>query len=83
MAGAQRPFAEAARAVASSEVRVGFRHILPNVIPTIVVRVSVTIGFAILLTVGLSFVGASVKPPTPELDSMFAGGSTARGCERR
>jgi peptide/nickel transport system permease protein len=71
----QRPFAEAARAVGNSEWRVGFRHILPNAIPTILVQLSVTIGFAILLTAGLSFVGAGVKPPTPELGSMIASGA--------
>ena len=43
----QRPFAEAARAVGNSEWRIGFRHILPNAIPTILVQLSVTIGFAI------------------------------------
>src|SRR5271170_2267689 len=45
----QRPFAEAARALGNSEWRIGFRHILPNAIPTILVQLSVTIGFAILL----------------------------------
>ncbi len=71
----QRPFAEAARAVGNSELRVGFRHVLPNAIPTVLVQVSVTVGFAILLTAGLSFVGAGVKPPTPELGSMIASGA--------
>ncbi len=71
----QRPFAEAARAVGNSELRVGFRHVLPNAIPTVLVQVSVTIGFAVLLTAGLSFVGAGVKPPTPELGSMIASGA--------
>jgi len=71
----QRPFAEAARGVGNSEWRIGFRHILPNAIPTIFVQLSVTIGFAILLTAGLSFVGAGVKPPTPELGSMIASGA--------
>lgn len=71
----QRPFAEAARAVGNSELRVGFHHVLPNALPTVVVQVSVTIGFAILLTAGLSFVGAGIKPPTPELGSMIAGGA--------
>ena len=71
----QRPFAELVRAVGNSEWRIGFRHILPNAIPTILVQLSVTIGFAILLTAGLSFVGAGVKPPTPELGSMIASGA--------
>lgn len=70
-----RPFAEAARAVGNSELRIGFRHILPNAIPTILVQLSVTVGFAILLTAGLSFVGAGIKPPTPELGSMIASGA--------
>tara|TARA_Y100001970_G_scaffold294319_1_gene450481 strand:+ start:13081 stop:14811 length:1731 start_codon:yes stop_codon:yes gene_type:complete len=71
----QRPFAEAARAVGNTEMRTGFKHILPNATPTVVVQVSVTVGFAILLTAGLSFVGAGVKPPTPELGAMIASGS--------
>ena len=71
----QRPFAEAARAVGNREVRIGFRHVLPNALPTVIVQVSVTVGFAILLTAGLSFVGAGVKPPTPELGAMIASGS--------
>jgi peptide/nickel transport system permease protein len=71
----QRPFAEAARAVGNSEWRVGFRHILPNAIPTILVQLSVTIVFAILLTAGLSFVGAGVKPPAPERPVVARGAS--------
>ena len=71
----QRPFSEAARAVGNTEMRLGFKHILPNATPTVVVQVSVTVGFAILLTAGLSFVGAGVKPPTPELGAMIASGS--------
>ncbi len=71
----QRPFAEAAKAVGNKEVRIGFRHVLPNAVPTVIVQVSVTVGFAILLTAGLSFVGAGVKPPTPELGAMIASGA--------
>ncbi len=71
----QRPFAEAARASGNREVRIGFRHVLPNALPTVIVQVSVTVGFAILLTAGLSFVGAGVRPPTPELGAMIASGA--------
>ena len=56
-------------------MRNGFRHVLPNALPTVIVQVSVTVGFAILLTAGLSFVGAGVKPPTPELGAMIASGA--------
>ncbi len=69
------PFVEAARAIGNNELQVNYRHLLPNIIPTIIVQISVTIGFAVLLTAGLSFVGAGVKPPTPELGSMIAQGS--------
>ncbi|MBT5778569.1 MAG: dipeptide/oligopeptide/nickel ABC transporter permease/ATP-binding protein [Rhodospirillaceae bacterium] len=71
----QRPFAEAARAVGNNEMRLGFRHIFPNAFPVVMVQVSVTVGFAILLTAGLSFVGAGVRPPTPELGAMIASGA--------
>lgn len=71
----RRPFAEAAISVGNTERGLGFRHILPNAVPTVVVQISVTVGFAILLTSGLSFVGAGVRPPTPELGAMIASGA--------
>jgi peptide/nickel transport system permease protein len=71
----ERPYAEAARALGNSDLRIGFRHLLPNALPPILVQVSVTVGFAILLTAGLSFVGAGVAPPTPELGAMIASGA--------
>lgn len=70
-----RPFTEAARAIGNPHLRIGFRHLLPNAIPAVIVQISVTVGFAILLTAGLSFVGAGVNPPTPELGAMIAGGA--------
>ena len=71
----ERPFAEAAQAIGNSDFGVCFRHLLPNAWPNVLVQVSVTVGFAILLTAGLSFVGAGVSPPTPELGSMIASGA--------
>jgi peptide/nickel transport system permease protein len=68
-------YAEAAVAVGNSELGIGFKHLLPNAWPTVLVQVSVTIGFAVLLTAGLSFVGAGVSPPTPELGAMIASGA--------
>jgi ABC-type dipeptide/oligopeptide/nickel transport system permease subunit/ABC-type dipeptide/oligopeptide/nickel transport system ATPase component len=71
----EHPYAEAALALGNSELGVGFKHLLPNAWPTVLVQVSVTIGFAVLLTAGLSFVGAGVSPPTPELGAMIASGA--------
>jgi len=70
-----RPFAEAARASGSRPMRIAFRQLLPNATPALMTQVSVTVGFAILLTAGLSFVGAGVPPPTPELGSMVSTGA--------
>lgn len=70
-----RPYTEAAHAIGNSNFRIGFRHLLPNAVPAVIVQISVTIGFAILLTAGLSFVGAGINPPTPELGAMIAGGA--------
>ena len=70
-----RPFAEAAQASGSRPMRIAFRQLLPNTLPALMTQVSVTVGFAILLTAGLSFVGAGIPPPTPELGSMVSDGA--------
>ena len=48
---------------------------LPNSMAPALIQASVTIGFAILLTAGLSFVGAGVRPPTPEWGLMISHGA--------
>jgi peptide/nickel transport system permease protein len=60
----EQPYVEAAQAVGASNVRVMFRHILPNVIPLILISASTLVGIAILLEAGLSFLGYGVQPPT-------------------
>jgi len=50
------------------------RHIIPNSIAPVLAQLSVNIGWSILLTAGLSFVGAGVRAPTPEWGSMIAMG---------
>jgi len=72
----ERPFVEAARAVGNSEWRVAFRHVLPNSLSATLIQLSVTVGWGILLTAGLSFVGAGVRPPTPEWGGMIASGAS-------
>lgn len=71
----QRPFAEAARSIGARDRSIAFRHLLPNAFPPLVAQISATMGFAILLTAGLSFVGAGVNPPTPELGGMISTGA--------
>jgi peptide/nickel transport system permease protein len=50
------------------------RHIIPNAIAPVLSQLSVNVGWSILLTAGLSFVGAGVRAPTPEWGSMIATG---------
>ncbi len=59
----QRPFAEAAQSIGARDRSIAFRHLLPNAFPPLIAQISATMGFAILLTAGLSFVGAGVNPP--------------------
>ncbi len=65
-------FVEAARAVGVSEARILFRHVLPQCWGTVISRVTVDVGYTILLTASLSFLGLGGKPPTPEWGSMIA-----------
>ena len=67
-------FVEAERAVGNSTRQIMFNHILPNSITTATVQGSAVMGYAILLTAGLSFVGAGVNPPTPEWGAMIKSG---------
>lgn len=70
-----RGFVEAARALGNTELTIACRHVLPNSLTPALIQASVTIGFAILLTAGLSFVGAGVRPPTPEWGLMISTGA--------
>lgn len=70
-----RGYVEAARVLGSPEWRTAVRHVLPNSLAPATIQASVTIGFAFLLTAGLSFVGAGVRPPTPEWGLMIASGA--------
>jgi peptide/nickel transport system permease protein len=71
----ERPLVEAARCVGNSELRIAFAHVMPNSLTPALANVSSGIGNAILLTAGLSFVGAGVPKPTPEWGSMIAIGA--------
>ncbi len=70
-----RGFVEAARAMGNRELSIALRHVLPNSLTPALIQSSVTVGFAILLTAGLSFVGAGVRPPTPEWGLMISTGA--------
>lgn len=67
-------FVEAAISVGSSDLRIIFKHILPNCLAPIIVQATLGVAFAILTAAGLSFIGLGLEPPTPEWGAMLSGG---------
>jgi peptide/nickel transport system permease protein len=68
-------FVQAARLSGNGEFRILLAQILPNIMPIMVVQMSLTMGYAILNAAGLSFIGLGVRPPTAEWGIMVAEGS--------
>ena len=64
-------FIIAARAIGVSYLRILFKHLMPNVLPLILVQASLGISGAILAESGLSFLGLGVQPPTPSWGAMI------------
>lgn len=64
-------YVEAGRVVGARSPRIIFRYILPNIMAPIFVQISLTIGFAILLESGLSFLGLGTPPPSPSWGNMI------------
>jgi oligopeptide transport system permease protein len=70
----QHDFVEAARALGVGARRVMSHHLLPNVVDTIVVTVTLGIPRAIFLEAALSFLGLGIQPPMPSWGTMIADG---------
>ena len=70
-----KDFVHAARCAGKSDIRILFKHILPNVSPVVISQFSVNCAWAIQILAALSFVGLGVKLPTPEWGAMVRGGS--------
>jgi peptide/nickel transport system permease protein len=68
-------FVQAARLSGNGEVRILLTQILPNILPIMIVQMSLTMGYAILNAAGLSFIGLGVRPPTAEWGIMVAEGA--------
>jgi peptide/nickel transport system permease protein len=68
-------YVEAARLAGHGEWSIVLTQILPNIMPIMVVQMSLTMGYAILNAAGLSFIGLGVRPPTPEWGIMVAEGA--------
>jgi peptide/nickel transport system permease protein len=68
-------YVQAARLTGNGEMRILLTQILPNIMPLMMVQMSLTMGYAILNAAGLSFIGLGVRPPTPEWGIMVAEGA--------
>ena len=69
-------YVQAARLTGNSDLRIVLTTIFPNIMPIMVVQMSLTMGYAILNAAGLSFIGLGVRPPTPEWGIMVAEGAS-------
>lgn len=69
-----REFVDAARLSGKGDARIILTEIFPNVLPVIVITMSTTVGWMILETAGLSFLGLGAQPPQADLGSMLGEG---------
>jgi len=68
-------FVQAAEVIGASTVHILFKEILPNCMAPILTKMSLDVGWVILIGASLSFVGLGAQPPTPDLGSMVADAS--------
>ncbi len=66
-------YTHAAESIGASTWRILTRHILPNVMPVVIVLFTTRVGATILAEAGLSFLGLGVPPPSPTWGSMLSG----------
>jgi peptide/nickel transport system permease protein len=69
-------YVEAARLAGNSSLRTLAFHVFPNILPPMMVQISLNMGWAILNAAGLSFIGLGVRPPQAEWGIMVAEGAT-------
>ncbi len=66
-----QPFIEAARTVGASDWRILRSHVLPNVVPTVIVLSAVRLGAIVITEASLSFLGFGIPPPFPTWGQML------------
>ena len=69
-------YVEAAKMSGHSGLAILLSHLIPNILPTMMVQASLNLGWAILNAAGLSFIGLGVRPPTPEWGIMVSEGAS-------
>jgi peptide/nickel transport system permease protein len=76
-----RGFVEAAQAAGATRTGTLWRHVLPNVVPTLVVATTLAVGRSILLESSMSFFGVGVQPPTASWGNMLYQAQSTMGSE--
>lgn len=69
----ENPFIEAARGLGAGHTRILFRHVVPNILATVIILATIGLGNVILAESALSFLGFGVPPPYPSWGGMLAG----------
>jgi peptide/nickel transport system permease protein len=69
-----REYVEAARTLGARDQRIIVRHLLPNIMHTILVLGTLRTGYFIIMEASLSFLGLGIQPPTPAWGTMVADG---------
>jgi ABC-type dipeptide/oligopeptide/nickel transport system permease subunit len=72
----EKEYVEAAKASGAGDLRIMFRHILPNTLGPVIVNGTLAVGTAILVEAAISFLGFGIKPPTPSLGGLVQDGQT-------
>ncbi|MDX6486635.1 MAG: peptide/nickel transport system permease protein [Gaiellaceae bacterium] len=72
----EKEYVEAAKASGANDMRIMFRHILPNTLGPIIVNGTISVAAAIITESALSFLGFGIQPPTPSLGVLVASGQT-------
>jgi peptide/nickel transport system permease protein len=69
-----RPHIDAARLSEVGRTRLALKHLLPGIVPPLLIAASLDLGALVLVLAGLSFIGLGAPPPAPELGAMTASG---------
>ena len=70
----EHDYVTASRGLGAKDSHIIIQHIIPNIISPLIVMATIGMGYAILASAGLSFLGFGVQPPTPEWGSMLTDG---------
>ena len=68
----EKEYVEAAKAIDARDLRIIFKHIMPNAIAPLIVQITMGVGSCILAGAALSFIGLGVQPPVPEWGAMIS-----------